>query len=130
MSVKNSFDKRSKNLPNLPKAKKEQSVYFQHKLNTLWQKGKVIDMTDRIYQVKSEEGVEYRRNREHTRPTSIEFNEKDISPPPEEPLPDNQNKPLTNPEHPVGQPVEQPAALTRPKRTVKQSAYLKDYVTK
>ena len=50
-------------------------------------------MTDTNYQVKSEEGVEYWRNQEHIRPISIEFNNRDLSPPCVEPLPDNQNKP-------------------------------------
>ena len=123
ISVKHSYDRKSKNLP---KVRKDQSVYFQHKPKELWQKGKVIDMTDRNYQIQSEKGVEYQRNREHIRPTSIEFNNRDVSPPRVEPLPDNQTMPSTNPK----QAVEQPAVPTRPKRNVKQPAYLKDYVTK
>lgn len=40
LTVKRSYDKRSKQLPHLVT---DQTVYFQHKNNDMWQKGKVLE---------------------------------------------------------------------------------------
>ena len=141
LSVKQSYDKRSKDLTKLSR---NQPVYFQHKTN-LWQKGKVIDMTHRNYTIRSEDGAEYKRNRVHIRPTSVEYRNRDISPLRYEHLPNNQNNPTNSPtktntgdqqlvkqpiKQPEEQPVKQPDVQTRLRRNAKAPAYLKDYVTK
>ncbi|VDI75827.1 Hypothetical predicted protein [Mytilus galloprovincialis] len=67
-SVKKCYDKRAKNLPPLGSG---DSVYFEHKQGQHWKLGKVKErLSERAYIVKSQEGVPYRRNRSHMRPTS------------------------------------------------------------
>ena len=145
-SVKKCYDKRAKNLPPLGSG---DSVYFEHKQGQHWKLGKVKErLSERAYIVKSQEGVPYRRNRSHMRPTSVNVQIRDVSPQRELLNFDNISETKTSvpTEAPITaelqmnsdnlvsecEPIEKEQKrvnpITRPKRTTREPAYLKDYV--
>ena len=76
-SVKKYYDKTAKSHPSL---KANENVYFEVKNNIKWILGKVVKQTDtNTYILKSQDGVTYRRNRLHIRPTE-EVTMRDKSP--------------------------------------------------
>ena len=77
-SVKRHYDKSARNYPEL---KVDQAVYFERKSGSRWILGKVVNRTNtHTYVVQSQDGVFYRRNRLHIRPTNIEVIVRDKSP--------------------------------------------------
>ena len=147
-SVKKWYDKKSKELPPLTI---DDSIYFEHTKGQNWKLGKIKEkLSDRAYLVQSQEGVTYRRNRCHIRPTNVTVRIRDVSPPRELINFDQTNKPK------VHMPIETPKdvelskiinndnvtathsdsnkatvdvkPISRPKRAVREPAYLKDFV--
>ncbi|KAK3092083.1 hypothetical protein FSP39_025049 [Pinctada imbricata] len=77
-SIKKHYDKSAKHQPNLDI---NQNVYFELRENAKWVLGKIVKQIDKYtYIVKSQEGVTYRRNRLHIRPTAVEAVIRDKSP--------------------------------------------------
>ncbi|XP_062603216.1 uncharacterized protein K02A2.6-like [Saccostrea cucullata] len=84
IAVKKSYDKKARNLPEVDIG---QSVYFQHREGQNWKLGKVIQILgQRTYIITDQQGVEYRRNRIHIRPTKIQTHIRDQSPVRDEPI--------------------------------------------
>lgn len=129
-AVKRYYNKSSKQLPVL---RNDQPVYFQHRQNQQWQKGKVIDSNDRNYIVKSENGGEYRRNRAHIRPTALEYRDRTVSPPRQQcsETQEDFQPVVSSPTESQSEQTEQTidSNVSRPRRNTRQPAYLKDYVT-
>ncbi|CAC5393270.1 unnamed protein product [Mytilus coruscus] len=145
-SVKKCYDRRAKNLPPLGSG---DSVYFEHKQGQHWKLGKVKErISERAYIVKSQEGVPYRRNRSHMRPTSVNVQIRDMSPPREllnfDKLAETKTVvPTRTPNtvelsmnsdnlvsecEPIKKEQKRVEPITRPKRTTREPAYLKDFV--
>ncbi|CAC5392990.1 unnamed protein product [Mytilus coruscus] len=114
-----------------------------------WKLGKVKErISERAYIVKSQEGVPYRRNRSHMRPTSVNVQIRDMSPPREllnfDKLAETKTVvPTRTPNtvelsmnsdnlvsecEPIKKEQKRVEAITRPKRTTREPAYLKDFV--
>jgi hypothetical protein len=153
ISVKKSHDR---NAGKLSEVDIGQAVYFQHREGQNWKLGKITQILgQRTYIITDQQGVEYRRNRIHLRPTKIQANIRDRSPlrklnrTPEitcEPPSECVNKQLTgtssnglqsvsNPpkETPItkpGVPDKLPILRKPSTRICKEPAYLKDYVSK
>ena len=78
-AIKKSYDKRSRDLPELEKG---QTVFYEHKKGEMWRKGIVYDKLDfRTYLIKNQDGAVYRHNRIHIRPTKVSVHIRDLSPP-------------------------------------------------
>lgn len=72
-TVKSSHDRKSKNLEHLNKG---QSVFFEHRPDRKWMKGKITNKRNHQYIVEPEVGpYHYHRNRVHIRPTEIPYRE-------------------------------------------------------
>ena len=79
IAIKKSYDKRSRDLPELEKG---QTVFYAHKKGEIWWKGMVYDKLDfRTYLIKNQNGAVYRRNHIHIRPTKVSVHIRDLSPP-------------------------------------------------
>ena len=77
-SVKKSHDRKSRKLSEIDVG---QSVFFQHTEGQDWKLGKVTDILGpNTYQVSGPDGVTYRRNRVHMRPTKVTPKARDLSP--------------------------------------------------
>ncbi|CAC5375559.1 unnamed protein product [Mytilus coruscus] len=147
-SVKKCYDRRAKNLTPLGTG---DSVYFEHKQGHHWRLGKVKErISERAYVVNSQEGVPYRRNRSHIRPTSVNVQIRDMSPPREllnfDKLAETKTVVPTRTPNTVElsinsdnlvskcEPIEKEQKpvepITRPKRITIEPAYLKDFVPK
>ncbi|CAC5417169.1 unnamed protein product [Mytilus coruscus] len=145
-SVKKCYDRRAKNLPPLGTG---DSVYFEHKQGHHWKLGKVGErISERAYKVKSQEGILYKRNRSHMRPTSVNVQIRDMSPPREllnfDKLAEtktvvptgtpNTIEPSMNSDNLVSEceliekEQKRVEPITRPKRITREPAYLKDFV--
>lgn len=109
-----------------------------------WQPGKIVDeIKSSSYQVQNTDGAFYRRNRTHIRPTNVNVHIRDAT---RLPTPQCQQRQLipkprksveTILEPIVSAPVvdsrptqasKQQSVSSRPKRDVKEPAYLKDYI--
>lgn len=77
-SVKKWFDQKAHDQP---KVKIGQSVYFHKQSKKPWQKGIVENINGDRYIVRSEESGLYARNRVHIRPTKVEVQIREQSPP-------------------------------------------------
>ena len=74
--VKQSYDRRSKDLPRL---KHNQPVYYQNPERREWKRGKITNQEGaRRYRVEGENGAVYTRNRVHLRPRHSQF-QRDIN---------------------------------------------------
>lgn len=109
-----------------------------------WVLGKVREkLSERAYVIQSQEGVEYRRNRAHIRPTKVNVQVRDISPDRQimdiedniKPLHVASNKQSVQNESSksdakiIDEPaVKQQNVPTRPQRERRAPAYLKDFV--
>jgi hypothetical protein len=135
-SVKKSYDRRTRRLPNL---RKNQPVYFRHKPGTPWKKGVVQTDDYPNYVVKSTDGAVYKRHRVHLRPTSVPIHVRDNSPPRDPVVNDSYDTPATpNIQPDPVQIGETPTAqrqlppqtniYSRPQRERKPPMYLEDYV--
>lgn len=144
-AIKQSYDKKAHALPELNIG---QNVMFQKLPKDTWRPAKVVEkIKDRSYSIQSSDGVYYRRNRVHLRPTKL--NVKIYDNVPSKPVvecettcePSNTNVATEAPVNPsmpvpetsnVAQPNAVPDAPTiansRPKRIIREPAYLKDYV--
>lgn len=143
--LRKTYNKRSRDLPELEKG---QTVFYEHKKDEMWRKGKIEEkLNDRSYLVKDQNGAVYRRNRVHMRPTKVNIQMRDQSPPRITMSSPNRVQPsLTNdmnieppaelnlpPQNELQpeQPAEQVSVQTpeaRPKRITREPTYLKDYV--
>ncbi|CAC5418657.1 unnamed protein product [Mytilus coruscus] len=145
-SVKKCYDRRAKNLPPLGTG---DSVYFEHKQRHHWRLGKVKErISERAYVVNSQEGVPYRRNQSHMRPTSVNVQIRDMSPPREllnfDKLAETKTVvPTRTPNtvelsmnsdnlvsecEPIEKEQKRVEPITRPKRITREPTYLKDFV--
>ena len=151
-SVKKWYDKRSKELPTL---ETDDSVYFEQTKGRNWKLGKIKEkISDRSIIVQSQEGVTYRRNRSHIRPTKVTVRIRDVSPPrefirfPKEFINlDQTNEPEVSDEIPKDDELSKPISTdsvttrkdfnkttvdvkpsSRPRRTISEPTYLKDFV--
>ena len=151
--IKVSYDKHTRRLPDLNHG---QNIYFEHQPRK-WMPGRVTKQNNRNYSyvVTSENGVEYRRVREHIRPTIVKVPIRESSPPPgregkhvdlrDTPLHSRgevvATEPREQPRDPVHPQPERPEPvqtrtsqpevsepIQRPRREHRQPAYLKDYV--
>lgn len=144
-TVKRSYDRRTRPLSKLSPG---QNVYFQKQPNNTWKQGKIVkEVAERSYELQSTDGAVYRRNRTHIRPTEIDVKIHDAVPDrdlfntlPIKPdvcsstesaynsnLPISTSSPDVSPKKQVCYP-EPCVANSRPHRTTKEPAYLKDYV--
>ncbi|KAL3892079.1 hypothetical protein ACJMK2_004316 [Sinanodonta woodiana] len=115
------------------KFENSQPVYFRHKPDKPWRKGVVTESTDRNCIVTSTDGVQYKRNSEHIRPTSIPVQIRDKSPErttvQEQPADTHVKEPDQRRSIPESTCLESATTpVTRPRREVKTPTYLKDYV--
>ena len=150
-SVKKAHDWKSRKLSEIDVG---QSVFFQHTEGQNWKLGKVIDILGpNTYQVSGPNGVMYRRNRVHMRPTKVIPKARDLSPVIQPHALDV--TPLTLPVEdaqacypPADHPVEncqpssgkgniassdspgKPLSANRPRREIKPPICFKDYVMK
>lgn len=118
------YNKQAKNLPPL---ENNENILIQTKSE--WVKGKVIrKYNNRSYIVMNEQGNQYRRNRVFLRKTRVNVN---INPNYDLVYDDydltnvNNNPPVTNNENANNSSCSE---SSRPKRNVKQPAYLSDYI--
>ncbi|KAL3887489.1 hypothetical protein ACJMK2_027430 [Sinanodonta woodiana] len=115
------------------KLENSQPVYFRHKPDKPWRKGVVTESNDRNCIVTSTNGVQYKRNSEHIRPTSIPVQIRDKSPErttvQEQPADTHIKEPDQMRSVPESTCLESATtSVTRPRREVKTPTYLKDYV--
>ncbi|KAL3836806.1 hypothetical protein ACJMK2_022219 [Sinanodonta woodiana] len=115
------------------KLENSQPVYFRHKRDKPWRKGVVTESNDRNCIVTSTDGVQYKRNSDHIRPTSIPVQIRDKSPlrttVQEQPADTHVKKPDQRRSVTDSTCLESATTpVTRPRRKVKTPTYLKDYV--
>ena len=136
-SVKRCYDRKASDLKKL---RIGQRVYFEHRENRPWQKGEVENnLGDRTYKIRGDNGGLYRRNRVYMRPTIIENDTPNI--PENGHTPENCADPAAhdngnqanvpaNSDHTADQPNQPEPNMPnlRPKRTIREPNYLKDYV--
>lgn len=128
-TVKKHYDKHAKKLPEI---QENQNVYFKRHMNQPFQKGKAKVANNPNFTITSTDDVEYNRNREHIRPTSIPVFNRDQSPGPskhdlgsdERATPQNAKKSNSG----VTSSNPKPTPAMRPHRETKVPSYLKDYV--
>jgi len=128
--VKKSYDR---NARIKRKLESSQPVYFRHKPDKPWRKGVVTKSNDRNCIVTSTDGVQYKRNSEHIRPTSIPVQIRDRSPERitvrEQPAEVHEEEPVERHSEPESSRLEsETPPVIRPRREVKMPSYLKDYV--